>query len=405
MDDLATPTPHAARSLELPSRFPSGFEAACTRVGMRHGPGDDLALLVAPPGTTAAGVFTRNRFAAAPIDLSRRHLAATAGSGRALLINAGCANAATGPRGVEDANRCVSAVAAMLDVPPEAVLVNSTGVIGEHLPIEGLLEAIATLEADLHQDAVDSFARAIMTTDSAPKAVRRTVPAADGGEVVIVGIAKGSGMIHPNMATMIGAITTDATVTPVDLDAVLRRSCDSTFNRVSVDGDTSTNDAVFALASAAAGPPADPDAFEAAIHETCLELARMIVADGEGASRVLEVVVHGAATAADAREVAQTIGSSLLVRTAVAGGDPNWGRIVAALGRTEAAFDPNRVRITANGVLLFEAGRPQGGDSEDCFSAETVVLGVELGSGGHSDRHLTCDLTESYVRINADYRT
>ncbi len=398
-------TPHAAKPPRLPLAWPRGIRAATTRVGIRELPGDDLALLVCEPGASVAAVFTRNRFAAAPIELSRRHLATGGGTVRGLIINAGCANAATGEQGRLDAERCVRAVARALDVVPESVMVNSTGVIGVPLPVEEMVEAIPTLADEASGDSVEAVARAIMTTDSAPKAVERRLPAANGAEIRIVGIAKGSGMIHPNMATMIGVVATDAEISPEDLDGVLRRSCESTFNRASVDGDTSTNDAVFAMASGQAGSPADQDAFESAVAAICLDLARMIVADGEGASRVLEVDVHGAASASDAREVAGVVGSSLLVRTAIAGGDANWGRIVAALGRTRALFDPKEIRITVNGTLLFGGGQPSGLDADACFSAETVILGIDLAAGSHSDRHLTCDLTEAYVRINADYRT
>ena len=399
------PTPHALLELELPSRFPAGIRAATTRAGIRSGSGDDLALVTLHPNGTAAAVFTRNRFAAAPIELSRINLGRNDGRVRAILLNAGCANAATGSRGRADAKRSIEAVAAAMEVATEEVLVNSTGIIGENLPIDEMIRCIPGLVKDVTGTSVEDLARAIMTTDSAPKAVERRVRAADGGEISIVGVAKGSGMIHPDMATMIGLVTTDAKIDRPTLAALLRRSVRRTFNRVSVDGDTSTNDSVFTLASGLAGVPPDEAAFEAAFEETCLELSRMIVADGEGASRVLEVEVRGALDAADAHEVAATIGSSLLVRTAIAGGDANWGRIVAALGRTKATFDPFDVVIRAGGVSLFESGEPTGADAEMAFDASRVVLGIDLGAGDASDRHLTCDLTEEYVRINAEYRT
>jgi len=398
-------TPHAARTLTFPARWPSGIRAAATRVGIRSLPGDDLVVFVADEGSTAAAVFTRNRFAAAPIEVSRANLAASGGAIRGLLLNAGCANAATGERGRADAERSVSTVAEAIGVATDAVLVNSTGVIGVPLPIDAMVTALPGLVTAATDDGVETIARAIMTTDSAPKAVERTVPAADGGTIRIVGVAKGSGMIHPDMATMIGVITTDAALDAADLDGVLRRAVNGSFNRVSVDGDTSTNDAVFAIASGTAGAPADDGEFKAAFADACLELARMIVADGEGATRVLTVEVVGAATPEDAREVAWTIGSSLLVRTAVAGGDPNWGRIIAALGRTTATFDPGAVVVSAGEAVLFRDGGPTGADATTAFSAEDVVLRVDLAAGDHSDRHLTCDLTAEYVHINADYTT
>lgn len=401
-------TPHAAAAPPIPARLPRGFRGATGRVGIRKGPGDDLALVVSDAEASVAAVFTRNRFAAAPIALSRRHLAASGGRGRAVMINAGCANAATGADGDADAQRSAASLAAALGVRREQCLVNSTGVIGRRLPIEALCAAIPGLVATLDRDCGERLARAIMTTDTAPKGVERRVPAAGGGEITIVGFCKGAGMIHPDMATMIGVMLTDASIAPAALGTLLREACDRSFNRVSIDGDTSTNDAVFAMASGEAGAPADPAAFESAFREACLGLARMIAADGEGAQRIVEVVVRGAASAADAREVAETVGRSLLVRTAIAGGDPNWGRIVAAIGRTAAGFDPKRIRVEANGLPLFAQGAPAIEDLralERVFSSGHVEIAIDLAAGSHPDRFLTCDLTAEYVRINAEYTT
>ncbi len=400
------PTPHAAAGVTLPSALPQGFSAAATAAGIRSGPGDDLLLIAADAPAAAAGVFTRNRFAAAPITLSRSHLEASGGWARALLINAGAANAATGEAGRADALRSMAAVAAAVGCPPEEVLANSTGVIGRRLPIERMVAAIPTLAASLARDRVEAAARAIMTTDTAPKAAERRIAAADGGEISIVGIAKGAGMIHPDMATMIAVVLCDAAVPPAGLQASLWNAVERSFHRISIDGDTSTNDAVFALASGRRGEAARAAELDAAIADLCLDLARMIAADGEGATRLLEVEVRGAATPQEAREAARTIGSSLLVRTAVAGGDPNWGRIVAALGRSGAAFDPHAVSISANGLPLFAAGGPAGGDPAAlaaAFASPVVSLAVDLAAGGHADRFLTCDLTGEYCRINGDY--
>lgn len=401
-------TPHARATIPMPSRLPAGFESATAKVGIRSGAGDDLLLLVADRPCMAAGVFTRNRFAAAPIACSRGHLAASDGVARAVLINAGCANAATGDRGVRDVRSSVRSVADAIGCPVEQVLVNSTGVIGRPLPVQSMIKAIPRLVGETDATRVEAAARAIMTTDSAPKAAERSVPAADGGVVRIVGVAKGSGMIHPDMATMIGLLLTDAKIDSPTLATLLRAASDQSFNRVSVDGDTSTNDSVFALASGAAGPPADPSEFAEAVHAVCLDLARMIVADGEGANRVLEVEVTSAATPAEAREVASTIGSSLLVRTAVAGGDPNWGRIIAAIGRTTATFEPTAIRVEVNLVPLFADGVPV----EDldhaaarAFASDRVRIHVDLNAGNARETHLTCDLTTEYVRINSDYTT
>ena len=401
-------TPHAAAAPPVPRTLPRGFRGTTAKAGIRKGPGDDLALIVADAEATAAAVFTRNRFAAAPIVLGRRHLAASGGRGRAVLVNAGCANAATGAVGDADAQRTTRVLAEALGTTPERCLVNSTGVIGRRLPIDSMCEAIPGLVASLDRTCGERFARAIMTTDTAPKGVERRVASADGGEISIVGFCKGAGMIHPNMATMIGVVLTDASCDPASLARILRESCDRSFNRLSVDCDTSTNDAVFAMASGEAGAPADQAAFESAFREACLDLARMIAADGEGAQRIVEVSVEHAASAADAREVAETVGSSLLVRTAIAGGDPNWGRIVAAIGRTAAGFDPRRIRVEANGLALFAQGAPAIEDLkalEQVFSSRRVEIAIDLAAGSHADRFLTCDLTAEYVRINAEYTT
>jgi glutamate N-acetyltransferase/amino-acid N-acetyltransferase len=399
-------TPHHRAGLRLPSDLPRGFSAATARVGIRQGEGDDLAVIAADHRCPAAAVFTKNRFAASPIRLSRRHLVSTGGHARAILINAGCANAATGDRGDRDAASSAACLAGELGCSIEEILVNSTGVIGRHLPIDAIHAGIPGLVAKASDAEVEAVAHAIMTTDSAPKAVERTIAAKDGGKIRIVGIAKGSGMIHPDMATMIGIVLTDARLPPDQLDRMLRRAIDKSFHRVSVDGDTSTNDSVFTMASGMAGDAADPSLLEASFDEVCLSLARMIVADGEGASRVLEVKVVNAASQIDAREVAETIGSSLLVRTAVAGGDPNWGRIIAALGRTEATFNPDRIRVEANLVPLFDRGSPiedPTGAATKAFSAERVLIGIDLAAGTATETYLTCDLTAEYVRINADY--
>ncbi|MDA0295254.1 MAG: bifunctional glutamate N-acetyltransferase/amino-acid acetyltransferase ArgJ [Planctomycetota bacterium] len=401
-------TPHHRARLRLPSDLPRGFSAATSKVGIRKGEGDDLALIVSDQPCPAAAVFTKNRFAASPIRLSRRHLHATGGIARAILINAGCANAATGERGDRDAASSAACLASELGCTTEEVLVNSTGVIGRHLPIDAIHAGIPELVARASSAEIEAVARAIMTTDSAPKAVERTIASQDGGEIRIVGIAKGSGMIHPNMATMIGVVLTDARLSPDRLDQMLRRSIEKSFNRISVDGDTSTNDSVFTMASGTAGEAADQALLEAAFDEVCVALARMIVADGEGASRVIEVKVINAASQVDAREVAETIGSSLLVRTAVAGGDPNWGRIIAALGRTEATFEPDRIRVEANLVPLFADGSPVEDPTQSAakaFASERVLIEIDLASGTATETYLTCDLTAEYVRINAEYTT
>jgi len=401
-------TPLAQDPPPLPSSLPRGFRGATGRAGIRTGPGDDLALIVADDPVSTAAVFTTNRFAAAPIELSRRHLAESRGRCRALLVNAGNANAATGDVGREDARRSAEVLAAHVGAIPSQVLVDSTGVIGRRLPVDGLCGALPSLASTLARESAADLARAIMTTDTAAKGAERRVSAADGGAISIVGICKGAGMIRPDMATMIGVVLTDAEIDPESLDTLLRSSCARSFNRLSIDGDTSTNDAVFAMASGVAGVPHDLDEFSRAFEGLCLDLARMIAADGEGAQRVVEVEVRGAESTEDAREVAETVGSSLLVRTAIAGGDPNWGRIVAAIGRTNAAFDPDRIRIEVNGLRLFDQGKPVQDDLSAlaaAFSSPNVEMTIDLAAGSCEDRFLTCDLTAEYIRINADYTT
>lgn len=411
---LETETNPQAHSPVAAPAWPLGFAAAATSAAIKSPGRDDLALLVCERGATAAAVFTRNLVCAAPIHLSRRHLSESRGHASALLLNSGCANAATGPRGLSNAQECVDTVAGGLSVDPGAVLVNSTGVIGVQLPIERMLPAIGRLTRATQSGSVEPFARAIMTTDTRPKWAEArvespggTAPGGSKSAPRVVGVAKGAGMIHPDMATMIAVMTTDAEIDPPTLDRVLRKAVDHSFHRISIDGDTSTNDSVFAFASGAAGP-VDEHALTAAFTEVAQALALMVVSDGEGFERAIRVRVRGAGDSAGALVVARTIAQSLLVRTAVTGGDPNWGRILAAAGRAGVPFDLDEVRLVVGGVALFEEGAPAEtplAERERVFRERIVEIALDLGREGPEEEFLSCGLTEAYVRLNADYTT
>jgi glutamate N-acetyltransferase/amino-acid N-acetyltransferase len=370
-----------------------------------------------PSGATAAAIFTRNLFAAAPIEVSRRHLKDSRGHASALILNSGCANAATGPRGVANAQEMVDAVSLAIGCACESVLVNSTGVIGVQLPMERIVPEIPHMAARLAQATdggpLEPFARAIMTTDTKPKMSSRTIACAGGRTVRVSGVAKGAGMIRPDMATMISVLATDAEVEPRVLDRILRHAADASYHRISVDGDTSTNDSVFAFATGAAGP-CDEAALAIAFREVACDLAKMIVCDGEGFERSLAVRVTGAETKADALKVAETVASSLLVRTAITGGDPNWGRIVAAAGRAGVAFRANDLELHVGGILIFRDGQPVEADKgavRAAFNGSHVDIVISLGATdgakaeANSDTFLSCGLTTEYVRLNADYTT
>ena len=325
---------------------PRGFIAGGMACGIKASGADDLALIVAPKGANAAAMFTRNLVKAAPIVISQRKIAASHGRFRALVINSGCANAATGEQGVANANAVMDALAARLKCDASESLMNSTGVIGEHLKSQLIVDALPKLIASCSEAGLTRAATAIHTTDTRLKLAQRTV-SHNGRSCRVVGIAKGAGMIHPNMATTIGVIMTDAKIDAPALDRMLRSAVDRSFHRITVDGDTSTNDSVFLLASGEAGEFPE-SALAPAITQVARELAEMVVRDGEGAAKLIRVRVTGAATAADALQVAQTVASSLLVRTSVAGGDPNWGRILAAAGRSGVNIDPESIALRVN---------------------------------------------------------
>ncbi|MGB1561112.1 MAG: bifunctional glutamate N-acetyltransferase/amino-acid acetyltransferase ArgJ [Sinimarinibacterium flocculans] len=384
-------------------------EAAIKKPGRQ-----DLLVIELAPGSRVAGVFTQNAFAAAPVRLCRERLAITPAQ-RALLINAGNANAATGDGGLEDARKTTAAVASAIGCGPEQVLPFSTGVIGQRLPVQRMLEAIPKATAALTADAWNAAARAIMTTDTVPKGASRRATTSQG-EITVTGIAKGVGMIEPHMATMLVFIATDACLTAAAADAMLRAAVDDSFNCVTVDSDTSTNDACVLCATAQSGS-SDIDVGDAdyglvleAVRALCIELAQAIVRDGEGATRFITVRVDGAASVVEARRVAYAIANSPLVKTAMFAGDANWGRIIMAIGKAGVdGLDPARVGVRLDDVILLKNGEPHP-DYEEARGAAVVAkpeftIGVDLGRGEARARIWTCDFSYDYVRINAEYRT
>ena len=387
-----------------------GFRAAAVACGIKA-EGPDLALLVADEAASAAAVFTTNLTVAAPVVVSKRHLEQSGGRARAIAVNSGCANACTGAAGMTAAQNMAAAAAGAVGCRLEHVLVASTGVIGLLLDAARIARGIKAAAPALARDAHAAAARAIMTTDRGPKeaAVRVAVPA---GSFAIGGMVKGAGMIEPDMATMLGFLTTDAAVEPPVLRRALSAAVGDTFNAITVDGECSTNDSVFLLASGASGVRIDEAAYPGFIEglrAVCGTLARAIVRGGEGATKLVAVRVSGGRTAEDARRAAKAVANSLLVKTALNGGDPNWGRLVAVAGRAGVAFEPSRARVRIGPATLF-ADDTVFVDQEPAAAAhlagDEVELEVDLGTGGGHDATVwTCDLSAQYVRINADYRT
>ncbi len=393
---------------------PGGFRAATAAAGIKKSAGAlDLALIFSDAEkTSAAGVFTTNIVTAAPVALSRRNLRASRGFARAIVVNSGNANACTGRAGFQTARQTMDTAAKLLDVPPHQILVASTGVIGVPLKPELILSRLPSLKKGLSAESASSVAQAIMTTDTVPKScvLRSRV---NGQAVHLAGVAKGAGMIHPRMATMLCFITTDAAVGPRIIQQMLEAAVDVSFNRISVDGDTSTNDTVIALASGTSGISVRPGGrgrawFCSGLVQLCQTLARMIVRDGEGAKKLVTLEIRGARTAGDAERLARAIANSPLVKTAVAGSDPNWGRILAAAGYSRARFYPERVDILLNDLFLCRKGVDAGFDEAAAkreMDQKEFTLRVDLHSGENSTRLWMCDLTHDYITINASYRT
>ena len=389
---------------------PAGFTSSAVHCGIKASE-LDLSLLVPEGDASAAALFTTNLTVAPPVVVSRAHLERMGGRARAIVTNAGCANACTGEVGMDDARRMAAETAGKLGCAPESVLVASTGVIGVRLPMEKVVTGISRAVTSLVRGKGDDMARAIMTTDPFPKEHAVTVQTRRG-LFTVGGTAKGSGMIEPKMATMLAYLTTDAVVAPALLRRALQDSARDTFNAITVDGECSTNDSLFALASGASGVHVDDDDYQALLggfREVSRALAVAIVRGGEGATKVIAITVHDATTDDDARQVARTIANSLLVKTAVHGADPNWGRVIAAAGRSGVVFDPSRATVHLGGVLLFEYGSPHDDRSpqaEKHLEGKDVTIDVSLGTGGTGTATMwTCDLSAEYVRINGEYRT
>ena len=390
-----------------------GFSTGATRAGLRsHGAGDDLALIVSDAGPVpAAATFTTNRLVAAPVVLSGRALRSSGGYAAVIAVNAGCANAGTGAAGLADAGRVRAIVAERSGVAERHVLLASTGLIGSRLEVGRIEAALPKLAPAASARAALASARAIMTTDSRPKQAAVAVDLGAGRSARIGGMAKGSGMIHPTMATMLAFLTTDAPLEPTVLRDLLRHAVTRTFNQVSVDGDPSTNDSVFLLASGAEGGrqlrTTALAAFADGLEAVCRSLAQQIAADGEGARHRIDVAVTGAATDADARRVARAVASSNLVKAAVHGGEPNWGRIAAAAGRSGARLDPARLSVRIGPITVYD--REPVGFDERAASRElhrrVVDIGLDLGIGSGSGEAWGCDLSAEYVAINSEYRT
>ncbi len=397
-------------SAQSTSEIPLGFRFAACYAGIRKKQKPDLALMVSDQPASAAGVFTQNQVRAAPVERSSRNLKKSGGVARAIVCNAGNANCAT-PDMDMVARQTIDAASAVVKCPKEQVLIASTGVIGEPLEVGKIVEHLPSLEMALAPEGFQAAAEAIMTTDTVAKVAHASIETPEG-PIHIAGMAKGSGMIQPNMATMLAFIFTDADLKPGALKKMLLAAVEPTFNSISVDSDTSTNDTVFMLANGASGvrpKKAARTAFQKALTSVCEQLAVAIVRDGEGARKLLTIYVDGAPTDADAKRIAREIANSPLVKTALAGEDPNWGRILPAAGKSGVKFNPMQVDITVNGTLVCESGvRASFIESEvqkSMEGPESTVRFVIRGKDEGSAKFWTCDFTEAYIKINAEYRT
>ncbi len=395
--------------------FPvDGVELAAIPAGIRYRNRDDLVLVRLAEGTAVAGVFTRNAFCAAPVHLARAHLAD--GSVRALLINAGNANAGTGAAGYAAALESCELAAEVLGIAPNQVLPFSTGVIGQQMPLTPFKQALPDLAAALAADGWERVSRAIMTTDTLPKLRSRQVNLTDGRCITLTGIAKGAGMIKPDMATMLAFLATDAPVEPATLQSLLNQAVQTSFNAITVDGDTSTNDACMLMATGRVGgspvqlESADGQLLLEALQELMQELAQGIIRDAEGATRFIAVQVEGASTVAEARQVAYAVAESPLVKTAAFAGDPNWGRILAAVGRSGVSnLAIDAVSLWLDEVALVANGQPHPEYHEAAGAAVTArpeyTIRIDLGRGAQGSTVWTCDYSYDYVKINAEYRS
>jgi len=385
-----------------------GFVAGAVHAGIKDTDELDLAILYSKMPCVATGVFTTNLVKSAPIILSQRHL--TQRKARAIVVNSGCANACLGEQGMTDASEMASLTATKVSIPSQEVLVASTGVIGKPLPMNQVRNGIEKIE--LHQDGGHELARAMMTTDTTPKEIAIQVEAKEG-KFTIGGVAKGAGMMHPELATMLCFMTTDAAVNIDFLQQSLKKAANASFNMLSIDGETSPNDCIFLLANSLARNTEisfnNGEAFQNVLDEVCTYLAKSIARDGEGATKLIEVVVEGAVNQTEARQAARTIVSSPLVKAAMHSGDPNWGRIVAALGRSGAKIREDKLDVHLNDICVMKQGSPTRFDAEELRTslarANNVPIKVYLNLGDGRATAWGCDLSEEYVRINSEYIT
>jgi glutamate N-acetyltransferase/amino-acid N-acetyltransferase len=395
--------------------LPRGFRFAAVKAGLKPSGNLDFAIAVADTPASAAAMFTGNRVKAAPLTIGRRHLERSGGRVRVVAVNAGNANCATGQIGIAACEQVCAAVAKAFGAEGHEVFPSSTGIIGVPLPAEKLVDALPDVERSLSADAehFSNFARAIMTTDTRPKVAHAWVDVG-GIQVRIAGVCKGAGMIHPQLvphATMLVYVFTDAEIAPAELDTLLRGAVEPTFNRISIDGDTSTNDTVLLLASGASGASVDArhPAFKTALEDVCMSLAKQIVQDAEGVTHVVELQIEGALSDSEALRVAKAIAHSPLVKTAWAGSDPNWGRLVAAVGYSGGEIDPDRIAIWLGDQQICEnGGRVTDFDEQRAHAYlknPEFTVRISLGVGDGKCRFWTTDLTAEYVRINADYST
>ncbi|MBN1542645.1 bifunctional glutamate N-acetyltransferase/amino-acid acetyltransferase ArgJ [candidate division KSB1 bacterium] len=389
---------------------PRGFSASGIACGIKA-QAPDLALVFSETAASTAGLFTRNKLCAAPIQLSQQHI--VGGIARAVLINSGNANACTGDRGLQDARRMAQQLAEIANIPVEQTLIASTGVIGHFLPMDKIEPGIEKAVQQLNAKGGLQAARAIMTTDTRPKsaAIECTI---DGKRCRIGAMAKGSGMIHPRLATLIAVFTTDCAIESGLLQQALRNSADKSFNTLTVDGETSTNDCLFFLANGHCGNEpiktqnADFAVFQSALDKLAVMLARETARDGEGATKLITVTIREAATAKEADRAARAVANSLLVKTAIFGRDPNWGRVISALGASEVSLEPEKIRISFAGISVAVQGRAIDYDTQamkQALEEAEIEIEASLGAGSADARVYTCDLSYDYIKINADYHT
>ena len=375
---------------------PEGFKLAAAAAGVKKS-GLDLGLLYSARPAITAVVFTKNAFPAAPILVTREHLKASGNTTRAILVNAGNANAVTGEAGMNAARQCAAELARHVGCSPTEIFISSTGVIGRPLPVDRICAAIPGLVESMNPGESDNFSRAIMTTDTVPK-----VAASQAGGVRMLAFAKGSGMIHPNMATMLCYVLTDAKMDFPVLDKALRYAVDRSFHAMTVDGDTSTNDTVAVLANGASGIAPTAEAFTSQLTEVCQTLAKAIARDGEGATKFVELIIEGAPSDDAAREIGRTIARSPLVKTAIYGCDPNWGRLICAVGNAGIPLSGDKVELFIDDVPLINGDLKIAAEK---LKSKEVRIRVSLHSGSGRATVWTCDLTEGYIQINADYTT